>query len=243
MKKIFFFMLIAIPSQVFSQGALNKFKQKVKDRLEQRTNEGTDKEIDVAGKNSTPVDTPEVNVTVEEKQRGSKDVPAFESYSRYDFLPGAQLVYTEDFSQDVVGEFPLLWSTNNRGEVVTIKSQPGKWLRMFQGGHFIGPEVKKLPDNFTVEFDMVLNFAEEGYVYPSILFKMLEPIDQGKDGRKYLADPNAFANAGITIAPAEGGNSTINLSTDHNGENYFNSGQKNLKKLDANYGIPFHVAM
>lgn len=243
MKKIFFCMLIAIPFQGFSQGALNKFKQKVKDRLEQRTNEGTDKEIDDAGKNRNPVDTPEVNVTVEEKQRGSKDVPAFESYSRYDFLPGAQLVYTEDFSQDVVGEFPLLWSTNNRGEVVTIKSQPGKWLRMFQGGHFIAPEVKKLPDNFTVEFDMVLNFAEEGYVYPSILFKLLEPIEQGKDGRKYLADPNAFANAGITIAPAEGGNSTINLSTDHNGENYFNSGQKNLKKLDANYGIPFHVAM
>jgi hypothetical protein len=75
MKKIFFCMLIAIPFQGFSQGTLNKFKQKVKDRLEQRTNEGTDKEIDVAGKNSTPVDTPELML---QWKRNSGDLKMFQ---------------------------------------------------------------------------------------------------------------------------------------------------------------------
>ena len=32
--------------------------------------------------------------------------------SRYDFVPGDQILFFEDFSQDAIGDFPALWSSN-----------------------------------------------------------------------------------------------------------------------------------
>jgi hypothetical protein len=43
MKKTFCFLLLLLPVCGFSQSVLGKFKQKVKDRIEQRTDEGMDK--------------------------------------------------------------------------------------------------------------------------------------------------------------------------------------------------------
>ena len=34
------------------------------------------------------------------------------SYSNYDFIPGDQVLFYEDFSQDNPGDIPALWSSN-----------------------------------------------------------------------------------------------------------------------------------
>ncbi|HEV7331533.1 MAG TPA: OmpA family protein [Flavisolibacter sp.] len=247
MKKIIFLLLFLPFVGAAQSGILNKVKQKVKDRAEQRVDEGIDKTLDkteeeIAGKGK------QKEPAKEEKAESlalkeAPAAPAFESYSRYDFVPGANMVYAEDFSQDVIGEFPLLWGTDNRGEVVTIKGQEGKWLRMFHTSEFVGPQLKTLPSNFTVEFDMVLTFPNEGYVYPNILLKLLQSNADDKDGRKYLGDVHSVSHAAMTISPGEEGSSTIALSSQFNGEEYFNGGQKALKKLDTYYGKPFHVAI
>lgn len=80
---------------------------------------------------------------------------SFETYSKYDFVPGAKVLVYEDFSQDNVGEFPGKWNTNSSGEVVTLSNEPGHWLMLNKKGLFMPEYIKELPDNFTLEFDLL----------------------------------------------------------------------------------------
>lgn len=82
--------------------------------------------------------------------------PAFESYSRFDFVPGETVIAFDDFMQDAIGDFPAKWNTNASGEIVTIASRPGRWLKMTAGGVFVPEFPAALPDNFTLEYDMLV---------------------------------------------------------------------------------------
>lgn len=75
------------------------------------------------------------------------------SNSKFDFLPGTEVIYATDFSNEAVGDFPGDFNTNASGEVVTINGKSGKWLSMNKNGAFIPDNIKNLPDNFTLEFD------------------------------------------------------------------------------------------
>jgi len=255
MKQLLTLLLLLFSFSGFSQGGfLNRVKQKVKDKVEykadEKVDEGIDKGLDETEngiettiKNSTAGENNEHNTQKKTAENNPAKSTSFQSYSRYDFVPGAQMVYAEDFSQDVIGEFPLLWATNNHGEVVTVKNQPGQWLRMFHTGHFAGPQLKKLPENFTVEFDMVLTFPNEGYVYPSIRFKLLQSPGTDKDGRYYLANADDIPQTTVSINPGEEESSTIEMNTSRGSNKYFNAASKPLKQLSSDYGKPFHVAI
>lgn len=52
----------------------------------------------------------------------------FETFSRFDFLPGEKIVALDDFTPDTVGDSPGRWNTNASGEVVTVADTPGRWL-------------------------------------------------------------------------------------------------------------------
>jgi OOP family OmpA-OmpF porin len=84
-----------------------------------------------------------------------QDQPVFESYSRYDFIPGEKVIFFEDFSQDAVGDFPAQWNTNGSGEVVTTNLYPGHWMK-FVGRESVWTDaLLKLPENYTIEYDVV----------------------------------------------------------------------------------------
>jgi OmpA-OmpF porin, OOP family len=86
----------------------------------------------------------------------------FKSYSKFDFVPGEQVIYFEDFSQDAIGDFPAKWNTNSSGEIVTLGSLPGRWLKTASDGRY-RPEIKTtgFPDNYTIEFDLVLKVGPD----------------------------------------------------------------------------------
>ena len=85
----------------------------------------------------------------------AQDIPKLESYSQYDFVPGDQILFYEDFSQDAVGDFPALWTTNKSGEVKTLNNFPGKWFQLTTGGMFFYLNKLDLPPNFIIEFDYI----------------------------------------------------------------------------------------
>ncbi|HVK48929.1 MAG TPA: OmpA family protein [Pseudobacter sp.] len=78
-------------------------------------------------------------------------------YSKFDFIPGEKVIAFEDFSQDNTGDFPAKWNTNASAEVVTTDGLPGKWLKLDVFGVFMPTYVKSLPDNFTLEMEVVCN--------------------------------------------------------------------------------------
>lgn len=81
--------------------------------------------------------------------------PSLQSYSRFDFVPGEKLLFFDDFSQDAVGDFPAAWNTNGTAEVVTTNLYPGKWMKFVMHECVWTDELLNLPDNYTIEFDIV----------------------------------------------------------------------------------------
>ena len=82
--------------------------------------------------------------------------PEFKTFSKFDFVPGENVVAAEDFSQDAIGDFPAKWNTNAAGEVVTVAGHAGRWLKLTGAGFFLPEIVPELPDNFTLEFDLLV---------------------------------------------------------------------------------------
>jgi outer membrane protein OmpA-like peptidoglycan-associated protein len=73
-----------------------------------------------------------------------------------DFVPGTKILFQDDFMADPEGDFPAKWNTNGSGEVVKINGVDGKWLEV-KHSSVVTPEMKgKLPENYTIEFDLFL---------------------------------------------------------------------------------------
>jgi hypothetical protein len=165
MKKLIVSMMLLLPATVFSQGLMNRLKQKVKDKVEQKATQkvengvdkGFDKVEDAAKKGKGGTGEAKAGSTATSAKDSNKATTtgapvatgadaaassAIKSYSRFDFIPGEQIVYAENFEQHIMGELPTGWNTTGTGEVVTLNNYPGKWLKIFQRS-FILPAMKK----------------------------------------------------------------------------------------------------
>ena len=240
--------LLGTVSLLQAQTVLERLKDKARNRGEQRLDEGMEKGLDKVeeGAKSKASKTKKAKEDLKENDNQvTVSKTDFKSYSRYDFVPGNNMLLVEDFSQDVIGEFPLKWTTNNRGEVVTVKGSDGNWLRMYQSGQFLSPSIKKLPDNYTIEFDMILFFDHGGdsYVYPDLQIKLLSLAPGATTARNYLKDSDASADLILGINPSEAGSSSIYLSSQKEKSSHFSGEEKGFKPLDSYYGKPMHFAI
>ena len=99
--------------------------------------------------------------------------PDFQAFSRFDFVPGEKVVGFEDFSQDSIGDFPAKWNTNAAGEIVTVAGKPGRWLKLTRTGTFIPELTATLPDDFTLEFDLLVPPAfNSGYLFNASIVQL-----------------------------------------------------------------------
>ena len=77
-------------------------------------------------------------------------------YSKFDFVPGEKVIFYDDFSQENLGDFPVLWNTTGSGEVVNYGKYPGKWFQITNNrGVTSTAQELKLPENYTIEFDVI----------------------------------------------------------------------------------------
>ncbi|WP_432412796.1 OmpA family protein [Rasiella sp. SM2506] len=72
--------------------------------------------------------------------------------SNFDFTPGNIPIFKDNFSSDNTGDFPANWDSNGSGELVTIDGQ--KWLRLGNKATIFPMLKNKLPENYTIEFDL-----------------------------------------------------------------------------------------
>src|SRR5262245_14227628 len=94
--------------------------------------------------------------TAESAAQAVAGAPAFQAYSKFDFVPGERIVAFEDFTQDAIGDFPARWNTDGSGEIVTVAGKTGRWLKFTKPGFFTPEFISELPDNFTLEFDLTV---------------------------------------------------------------------------------------
>ena len=145
------------------QKAVNTAKQKVENRAAKKAGEATDKALDkLEKKDKKNVETEENKDAGVQTADKSVQEEKLTATSKYDFIPGEKVIFFDDFSQDAVGDFPALWNTNGSGEVVTTNLFPGNWMKLNSECCVWTDKLLNLPDNYTIEFDIVPIERETG---------------------------------------------------------------------------------
>jgi OmpA-OmpF porin, OOP family len=138
-----------------------------------------------------------------DKNPGTQVQPGLQSFSNYDFVPGDQVLLFEDFSQDKVGDFPALWTTNKSGEVNTLSIAPGNWLNLnATEGNWWFLKPVDFPKNFILEFDIVPKKGGARYAVGVAMY--------GENSFKEMSDPFA-CKTGLIVNVAKTGWETAGL--------------------------------
>lgn len=151
-----------------------KLEQQVNRRLNQKADQAIDKTLDAVedsitsgpDKNGTTNNNASAGKSTTGQAQGTggqkageasqdQQQASLQSYSKYDFVPGEKVIFYDDFSQDAVGDFPALWNTNGSAEVVTTNLFPGKWMKFIMDQCVWTDELLKLPENYTIEYDVI----------------------------------------------------------------------------------------
>jgi len=112
-------------------------------------------------------------------------------YSKFDFVPGDELIFFDDYSNDYIGDFPSNWNTNGSGEVITVNDSPAKWMKILPGFRtFYIPDIDKLPEEYTIEFDLFATGLDRRTSSTAVLKVLLS------DNTKFEVGAN---NASISI--------------------------------------------
>jgi OOP family OmpA-OmpF porin len=203
-------VVLSIPANVMAQNIGDRILRKAKQRVDQKIDRAIDKGLDeVEGgvedgvkrdKGSSPQGgSSEGNTTSENtgtagtstsgsttSSSSAPVAPTFAAYSKFDFVPGDKVIAVEDFSQDAIGDFPARWNTDGGGEVVTIDGHPGHWLALTTKGGLTPEFINALPENFTLEFDLL---CSPGYDFYATSFDF--SIAERKDPTNFTRWPNA----------------------------------------------------
>lgn len=195
--------------------AHQKTQQKIDERIDKTVDSIASKKIKGKSKKDTESDTPGVNTpqTKSENQateNTQSDNVSFITYQKFDFVPGEKILAVEDFSQDAMGDFPDKWNTNSTGEIVTVAGKEGKWLMLQKDGLFVPEFITSLPENFTLQFELMCNREFSFYSAPFYMdiaalktqknyTDWKQYITANRNGIELLFHPtNANAGAGST---------------------------------------------
>ena len=164
--------------------SLDKMEEGIKGLFKKKKKKEAEQEKEGAATEASKSESATVNKA---GSTGGNDAPSFQVYSKYDFIPGEKVLYYDDFEATEVGDFPTGWNTNSSAQVVTLSNLPGKWLSITKDGFFSPELIKDMPENFTLEFDVVNRYRSNNILgYNFIIYKSANPR---KDiGEVYVTD-------------------------------------------------------
>lgn len=89
-----------------------------------------------------------------------------------DFEPGAVPIFQDDFKKDAQGDFPAQWDTNGGGDIVLIDGD--NWFRLGGTSTYLPITKEALPENYTIEFDMLTQGLDQKTSSQSFITLILE---------------------------------------------------------------------
>lgn len=132
----------------------------VEKRVEKETSESTDRVLD------SVVDAPKKKRKSKRKkskniiggdpdtsETAESETTSMKVNANFDFQPGSNAILEDNFKVDAPGDFPSKWDTNGSGEIVTVQNE--HWFRLGNSSTFIPMTNKPLPENYTIEFDLL----------------------------------------------------------------------------------------
>ena len=217
MKTLIYFLTISFLfgfSNVEAQIKLgDKLKRETNNRTNKNVDQGIDKTFDSVEKGVKDLfkkkdsDGQAKDSVAANQANGSTQVQqeSLKAFSQYDFVPGDQVLLYEDFSQDAVGDFPALWTTNKSGEVNTLNVAPGNWLNLnaTEGNWWLLKPIE-FPKNYIVEFDVVPKKGGMRYAVGVAIY--------GENSFKEMSDPFS-CSSGLIVNVAKTGWETQGIKT------------------------------
>lgn len=153
----------------------NRVKRKVTERIERKTDEIVERGLDKVEESTTGNrnDEHEANPAKPDSKRGDSSATApattaghgtattFSVYSKYDFIPGGEILFYDDFAVDRLGDFPAKWNTNASGEVVELGANGHTYFKLTGGALYLPAVGAPLPADYTIEFDLKFTGLDE----------------------------------------------------------------------------------
>jgi OmpA-OmpF porin, OOP family len=222
------FLLISTPAAYSQFDIMKKIENATKNRVNNKVDKSINKglnsvEESITKKKNNKADSIKAAEAEKNGNKQSNSVSgnlSLQSYSKYDFVSGDKVLFFEDFSQDAVGDFPALWTTDVAGEVNTLNIAPGNWfnLKSTEGTYWFMKEID-FPKNFIFEMDIVPK-KEAPRIAADIVFfgesshsEMDKAGDPGNCGLHVTIEKNIWETKGYKKGTTEKltGSSTNNL--------------------------------
>lgn len=228
-------------------GLVNKVKNKTKQRIDNKIDKEIDKSLDeIEGKKKTGTSKDPAPAAPSEKKSEAKEVAqdnAPKSFKKYDFIPGDQILYYDAFEGEAMAELPTNWNTSGTGEVTTLDKFPGNWLRVHKPFIYLSANEKDFGENFTIEFDVILDLKNNGWGFPEFYFGIFSTRDEPKTDNKFLKEHKKYASVVTTILPGGHRNSRARVNSYNETRSHFSGDPKAYDALEDYYGKPAHIAI
>ena len=156
------------------------------------------------------------------------DTNRFGIYSNFTFIPGNKLLFYDDFATDAIGDFPAHWETGGSGEVVSVTDSGTKWLSIVRRSGYMPTLKNKLPEDYTIEFDLTNNGYGSGKPISKLFFAFLSKKAYNMGAGGTLADVEILlSNSGFKVSTVSnfGGEVEVKIGSeiDRNFPEYLNS--------------------
>lgn len=192
-------VLLALPSLATPlPGVKDKLKKKAQTELEKKTSE--------AEEPAAPAESASETAPAQEAANPAAQ-PGEGVWVNYDFVPGARVVYFDDFTRDVVGNFPQRLDLLS-GNMEVVEYQGRRWIRATTAATFEVPLPEDLPDRFTVEFDL---YAPKRWNSLAIYGAAPDEFRPESQPTQVVFSPWDL-NAGLTYAGPKDGNARTELT-------------------------------
>ncbi len=222
---IFFFLIgIFVAPGLYAQQKIDvkeKAKTAATNKADRKVDETIDKGLDklekgigsLFKKKNKTTETEEKDKSKETKENTSvnkgQEEPSFSTYNKFDFVPGTQILALDDFKQDAMGDLPAKWNSTGGAEVVKVNGSDFNWVQLSGAEAFFSPQyTAKMPDNCTIDFDMIATFNQESNWFQRFYIELLSSASlAGAAQKAYMP-----ANTGISFELAPKANEIIAIS-------------------------------
>lgn len=164
-----------------AQGILGRLgeraKQAVENNIGNKIEQGINNALDGKKKDKNAFEDQEI----EDAEAPAEKVDFAEIQAKSDFKRGANVFFEDNLGGERMGEFPSKWDLLDGSEVEVVNIKGAKAIRMEASR--IQPLMKEkeyLPEEFTIEFDVLAQPAEEGSGWDGTLDLFMD----GDDGRR-----------------------------------------------------------
>lgn len=252
MKKISLIIMIAslpILSHAQLGGLIKKAKDKVAGKVNQRVDQKADQAIEKELDKIEGKDRPKQEVEAVDNAASPKEVETVKtstipaSYTRFDFVAGEKVIYSNDFSEETLGELPVGWNSNGNGAVVTIDGQPGNWLQLYKDAFYLTDNKSFFTENFTVEFDIILRRTNPKASFPQLGFGVMATPKDSTAHNQSIKDYRKFFAAELKLQPSDYEGSHMHYESFENYNRYLNTDIKKYPALEKYFNTPIHIAI